>query len=85
MRSSLFWTLLSLASASACHQQALHTATTMDSTTANPAAAPNVVHAADLATTRIGKIDWYTDYDAAVELARSLDKPLWVHFGEDPG
>ena len=34
---------------------------------------------------RIGDIDWYVDYDAAVDVAREADKALWVHFGEDPG
>jgi uncharacterized protein YbjT (DUF2867 family) len=85
MRPWLFLTLLGLASASACQPQTLHTAPTMDSTTANPTAVPNALQADDLETTRIGKIRWYTDYDAAAELARTLDKPMWVHFGEDPG
>ena len=34
---------------------------------------------------RIGDVLWYVDYDAAVEVARREDKPLWVHFGENPG
>ena len=36
-------------------------------------------------TRRIGKIDWYLDYDAALAVARQENKALWVHFGEDPG
>jgi hypothetical protein len=45
-----------------------------------PSAAPS-------AATRvtIGEIEWYVDYDAAVEVAREQDKALWVHFGENPG
>lgn len=38
-----------------------------------------------LETVQIGEILWYVDYDEAVEVARTEDKPLWVHFGEDPG
>ena len=34
---------------------------------------------------RIGEIDWYVDYTAAQAVAREVDKPLWVHFGEHPG
>jgi len=37
------------------------------------------------ATVAIGDIEWYVDYDAAVEVARRRDVPLWVHFGENPG
>lgn len=36
-------------------------------------------------TVRIGGIDWYEDYDAALVVASRLEKPLWVHFGENPG
>ena len=36
-------------------------------------------------TVRIGGIDWYTDYDVAVKIARLDGKPLWLHFGENPG
>lgn len=34
---------------------------------------------------RIGEIDWYVDYDVALEAARTRNLPLWVHFGEHPG
>lgn len=34
---------------------------------------------------RIGEIDWYTDYDQALQVARRENKPLWLHFGENPG
>ena len=37
------------------------------------------------ASVRIGEIDWLVDYEDAVRLARRVDKPLWVHFGEHPG
>lgn len=33
----------------------------------------------------IGKIEWRTDYDAALKEARQSKKPLWLHFGENPG
>lgn len=33
----------------------------------------------------IGNIQWYTDYDVAMKVAREQQKPLWIHFGEDPG
>ena len=36
-------------------------------------------------TVPIGDVEWYVDYDAAVEVARRRDVPLWVHFGENPG
>ena len=36
-------------------------------------------------TVRIGEIDWYTDYDASVKLAKLEGKPIWLHFGENPG
>lgn len=38
-----------------------------------------------LRTVRIGGIEWFTDYDAALKLARQQVKPLWLHFGENPG
>lgn len=34
---------------------------------------------------RIGDIEWLVDYDSALRLARETDRPLWVHFGENPG
>lgn len=36
-------------------------------------------------TAVIGAVTWQTDYPGAVALAVAADKPLWVHFGEDPG
>ena len=33
----------------------------------------------------IGKIQWYTNYDKALKVAKIEQKPLWLHFGEDPG
>jgi hypothetical protein len=33
----------------------------------------------------IGDVSWYVDYEDAVTVARREDKPLWVHFGENPG
>lgn len=34
---------------------------------------------------KIGDVTWYTDYDQALEIARKENKPLWLHFGENPG
>ena len=36
-------------------------------------------------TVRIGEIDWYVDYDAAMKVAKESNKPIWLHFGENPG
>jgi hypothetical protein len=33
----------------------------------------------------IGDVTWYVDYAAALQVGRDQDKPLWVHFGENPG
>lgn len=34
---------------------------------------------------RIGVVDWYVDYGEALRAALELERPLWVHFGENPG
>lgn len=34
---------------------------------------------------KIGGIEWYVDYDAAQKIAKEQNKPLWLHFGENPG
>ncbi len=34
---------------------------------------------------KIGKITWYVSYDDAARVARKANKPLWLHFGENPG
>ncbi len=34
---------------------------------------------------KIGGIHWYVDYDAALEIAQQENKPIWLHFGENPG
>ena len=36
-------------------------------------------------TVHIGSIDWYVDYDTAMKVAKDLNKPIWLHFGENPG
>lgn len=36
-------------------------------------------------TVRIGGIEWHADYDRALAAARTTDRPLWLHFGENPG
>lgn len=33
----------------------------------------------------IGGVSWYTDYDQAMAVARAEGKPMWLHFGENPG
>jgi len=40
---------------------------------------------APMTQVRIGKILWYNNYDQAMALARQQQKPVWVHFGENPG
>ena len=34
---------------------------------------------------KIGGIQWYVDYDAALKVAKEKKKPIWLHFGENPG
>ena len=34
---------------------------------------------------KIGGIEWYVDYDAALKVAKEKKKPIWLHFGENPG
>ncbi|MHB2018274.1 MAG: hypothetical protein ACYCW6_15090 [Candidatus Xenobia bacterium] len=41
--------------------------------------------AADSGTVQIGGMTWYTSLDAALRIARQEHRPLWVHFGENPG
>ena len=36
-------------------------------------------------TVKIGEVTWYTNYDEAMTIARKQNKPLWLHFGENPG
>ena len=36
-------------------------------------------------TVKIGKIHFYVNYDEAMTVARKKGKPLWLHFGENPG
>jgi hypothetical protein len=52
------------------------------STETNPPAAPTAPASAQVL---IGDVSWYVDYEDAVAVARAADKPLWVHFGENPG
>lgn len=40
---------------------------------------------ADEGTVRIGSIDWYVNYDAALAEAKRTNRPVWLHFGENPG
>lgn len=40
---------------------------------------------AGLPTVRIGRVEFVTDYDAALAHARETDQLLWLHFGENPG
>lgn len=41
--------------------------------------------AADAETVRIGSIDWYVNYDDALADAKKTNRPVWLHFGENPG
>lgn len=34
---------------------------------------------------KIGGIEWYVDYDVALKIAQKENKPMWLHFGENPG
>lgn len=36
-------------------------------------------------TVRIGSIDWYVNYDEALAEAKRTQRPVWLHFGENPG
>ena len=40
---------------------------------------------ADGETVRIGSIDWYVSYDDALADAKRTNRPVWLHFGENPG
>jgi hypothetical protein len=37
------------------------------------------------AKVKIGAITWYSNYDEAMTAARLQHKPVWIHFGENPG
>lgn len=41
--------------------------------------------AADAETVRIGSIEWYVNYDDALADAKKTNRPVWLHFGENPG
>ncbi|MEM7473613.1 MAG: hypothetical protein AAF483_01335 [Planctomycetota bacterium] len=34
---------------------------------------------------KIGGVQWYVDYDAALKVAKDEEKLMWLHFGENPG
>lgn len=36
-------------------------------------------------TVRIGAIDFWVDYDAALAYAKANNLRVWLHFGENPG
>jgi len=40
---------------------------------------------ANVQTVRIGSIDWYVSYDDALAEAKKTNRPVWLHFGENPG
>ena len=52
------------------------------SATPEPVAAPLSTNAE---TVRIGSIDWYVNYDDALADAKQTNRPVWLHFGENPG
>ena len=39
----------------------------------------------DAETVRIGSIDWYVNYEDAMAEAKRSKRPVWLHFGENPG
>jgi len=39
----------------------------------------------DAETVRIGSIDWYVNYEDAMAEAKRSQRPVWLHFGENPG
>lgn len=39
----------------------------------------------DAETVRIGSINFYVDYDEALADAKQSGRPVWLHFGENPG
>lgn len=41
--------------------------------------------AANAQTVRIGSINWYVNYDDALADAKRTNRPVWLHFGENPG
>ena len=41
--------------------------------------------ATDAKTVRIGSIDWYVNYEDALAEAKRTGRPVWLHFGENPG
>ena len=41
--------------------------------------------AADSQTVRIGSISWYVNYEDALADAKRTNRPVWLHFGENPG
>ena len=43
------------------------------------------VNSSDLTQVTIGGINWYVNYDEALQVAKQENKPIWLHFGENPG
>lgn len=41
--------------------------------------------AAPQGAVKIGRIHWFSDYDRAKAVAKRVGKPLYLHFGENPG
>jgi len=39
----------------------------------------------DATQVKIGNINWYVNYDEALQVAKQKNKPIWLHFGENPG
>ena len=63
-------------------QNSLHAGSTNDS--ADQLASSDAA-LAEAQTVRIGAIDWYVNYDQAMAAARQTCRPVWLHFGENPG
>ena len=62
----------------------IETETESDGSSTN-SATPVPLAASDAETVRIGSIDWYVDYDEALAEAKRTQRPVWLHFGENPG
>ena len=39
----------------------------------------------DAESVRIGSIHWYVNYEDAMAEAKRSGRPVWLHFGENPG
>ena len=59
--------------------------TTNENPSTNVSEEPMQVETVDASQVTIGNIAWYVNYDAALKTAKQKNKPIWLHFGENPG